>query len=1049
MQVHLRWLTATFAALLTTFALGATTAPAASAAGFRCDAQALRADLLGSGLLGTGVAGATADTACPTQTSGVGLNVPGVATVGAVSASTAVVPSSAAGADQTATSHAQAADVAVALPAVPVVTADAVEATATARCDVASGTPTLTASSRVTGLTVLGQQVNIVDPTLEQVIPLTGALGAVATVEINTSATEGGRLVRRAVRVRVLSGLGASLADVTIGRAAVGAGDVDCTTASPQVTLTDPGANRRIAASVVLAPGRTLAGGSFAVRPVGSSDAPTPVTATVVGTTLTATLPRGTFPAGTYELVATATDDLGHTGSASGQLVVAAPAVGSPVFTGREVSAAATAPAGTSIADCDISLTPAGGGAAVDLDGTYDSATQRCVATAPDVVPAGDHTASVTATDSNGDVGTGTATGALGAVASGPTVALLPGATNRVVVAQTTPGAGGAATACTISAGPVGGTAVDLNTTFDPQSGRCAASLPASGFPAGATYAVAARATDAAGHEGSAAGVAVVGRPFVGPPVAAGRRVVAAVAPASGVGIASCSVAVGPVGGTPRDVGGTYDASAGTCAADVPDDVPAGLYALTVGAVDTNGDRGSASGAGTIGGDVPTGRAPAVTFLDGQANRRVAARVVVDPTRTVRSCTILATPAGGGATAPVPATYDAASGECRGVLSAATYPQGEVRVSVVATDSAGESGAASGSVRIALPEIGTPTVDGGTVTVPVTPADGTTITACTLTLATGSSPAALDAAYDAAAGTCSAPVPAGTPAGEHELTVTATDSDGAQASETSTVTIPAGAGAGDGGGDGDGAGGGNGADGAGGAAGAGGAGAGGAGSTGNANSQSAAQPGAGTAPNFATASTGDLLTCGVNRLLLTEVQQVGGRVRLVGAAESGLVGKEVKIMLGSSRVPVARATVSRDGVFSTSASLPAKRLRGLRTTRYQAVSGTVVSKRLKLQRRLSLTRLAVRGGSVTIRGRAVAPLARKRAVVRVQQLVSCGTYRTVRTTRLSRTGAFATSVKAPAAVAAVYRVSTSVARRPGGRATFRTFTLPAGLRLKK
>jgi hypothetical protein len=184
------------------------------------------------------------------------------------------------------------------------------------------------------------------------------------------------------------------------------------------------------------------------------------------------------------------------------------------------------------------------------------------------------------------------------------------------------------------------------------------------------------------------------------------------------------------------------------------------------------------------------------------------------------------------------------------------------------------------------------------------------------------------------------------------------------------------------------------------------------------------------------------LGCGKRALVLNDVLIRGDRVDLEGSAAKGLDGKRVKIVFDGSKV-VASATVGADGEFSTTAPLPPARLRDSNSARYMAASGSQRSLDLKLTRRLSLETPKFSGGTVTLVGQVLPPLTKPIAAVTVQQQLECG--KTTISERFTppRSGRFRITLKVPAAAkAGIYRLTSSVAEKPGAKRGFATYSLP-------
>lgn len=191
-----------------------------------------------------------------------------------------------------------------------------------------------------------------------------------------------------------------------------------------------------------------------------------------------------------------------------------------------------------------------------------------------------------------------------------------------------------------------------------------------------------------------------------------------------------------------------------------------------------------------------------------------------------------------------------------------------------------------------------------------------------------------------------------------------------------------------------------------------------------------------------------VLGCTTRRLVLTDVQERSGRVRLLGVADRSLAGKTVSLRFTHDKKVVARATVSPAGSFSASAALPARRLRATNGARYQAQIGSERSLALKLRRRMVISAARSDGGKVILSGRVSAPLGQPVAQIVVSRRVSCRSSEVVRRVKPGRDGRFRISVDAPEGeLAAVYRLSTRVRKTTANRKTFPTFTLPRAISL--
>src|SRR4051794_32481389 len=81
------------------------------------------------------------------------------------------------------------------------------------------------------------------------------------------------------------------------------------------------------------------------------------------------------------------------------------------------------------------------------------------------------------------------------------------------------------------------------------------------------------------------------------------------------------------------------------------------------------------------------------------------------------------------------------------------------------------------------------------------------------------------------------------------------------------------------------------------------------------------------------------LQCTHRRLVRPAVAGGANRVRLIGAADHGLVGRRVTIRYTATGRRVATAVVKRDGSFTATSKLQTRRLRGTNRERYQATLG--------------------------------------------------------------------------------------------------------------
>jgi hypothetical protein len=191
------------------------------------------------------------------------------------------------------------------------------------------------------------------------------------------------------------------------------------------------------------------------------------------------------------------------------------------------------------------------------------------------------------------------------------------------------------------------------------------------------------------------------------------------------------------------------------------------------------------------------------------------------------------------------------------------------------------------------------------------------------------------------------------------------------------------------------------------------------------------------------------LQCTDRKLVLLDVFEERGRVRLRGAANRDFVGKDVAIRFraGGNRV-VARAKVARNGSFETTAPLPRSKVRRTNAARYTAVRGRERSLPLKLVRRMRTSSVTSDGGVVTIRGRVSRPLARPVRQIRLVRRVACGRAQLIKRFKPRSDGSFVVRVKASSRPA-VYRATTRVRKVVTNPKTYPTFTLPRGIDLNQ
>ncbi len=191
------------------------------------------------------------------------------------------------------------------------------------------------------------------------------------------------------------------------------------------------------------------------------------------------------------------------------------------------------------------------------------------------------------------------------------------------------------------------------------------------------------------------------------------------------------------------------------------------------------------------------------------------------------------------------------------------------------------------------------------------------------------------------------------------------------------------------------------------------------------------------------ASEPTVLRCTRRKLVLTDVLPFGDRVKLVGAADPRYARRVVDIVFEGTGKRAARARVMPDGTFLTTPPMPARSIRHTNRARYVARIDREKSLDLKLMRRMVVESMSAGGGTVTIVGRVVRPLADPVATIEVRRRVTCNTEEVVKRVKPRRDGSFHISVPAPEGEAeGVYRLATEVRKNTRNRKRYETFTLP-------
>lgn len=192
-------------------------------------------------------------------------------------------------------------------------------------------------------------------------------------------------------------------------------------------------------------------------------------------------------------------------------------------------------------------------------------------------------------------------------------------------------------------------------------------------------------------------------------------------------------------------------------------------------------------------------------------------------------------------------------------------------------------------------------------------------------------------------------------------------------------------------------------------------------------------------------STELALSCAPGGVVLTDVVEKDGKVKLVGVAAEQFVGRAIDLVLTHTGKSVVEAVVQPDGSFRARAPLPSNKIRWTNKARYQAVAGEQRSLALKLHRRMRISRMKPAGEIVTIAGRIYGTLGDDE--VTIYRRESCTKDVEVMTVKPDADGRWRAKLPAPDGVqAATYRATTEV-RKGDNPKRFRTFTLPGHVSL--
>ena len=187
------------------------------------------------------------------------------------------------------------------------------------------------------------------------------------------------------------------------------------------------------------------------------------------------------------------------------------------------------------------------------------------------------------------------------------------------------------------------------------------------------------------------------------------------------------------------------------------------------------------------------------------------------------------------------------------------------------------------------------------------------------------------------------------------------------------------------------------------------------------------------------------LSCAKSDVVLTDVVEKDGKVKLVGVADARFVGRTISLVLTDTGTTVATAVVQPDGWFRARAPLPANAIRWTNRARYQAVIDGERSLALKLHRRMRISRMKPAGDTITITGRIYGRTAGDEVVISRRE--GCTRDVAVTTVKPDPDGRWRVTLPVPEGVAAAtYRATTQV-RKGDNPKRFRTFTLPGHVAL--
>lgn len=190
-----------------------------------------------------------------------------------------------------------------------------------------------------------------------------------------------------------------------------------------------------------------------------------------------------------------------------------------------------------------------------------------------------------------------------------------------------------------------------------------------------------------------------------------------------------------------------------------------------------------------------------------------------------------------------------------------------------------------------------------------------------------------------------------------------------------------------------------------------------------------------------------LLQCSKNRLVVTDLKQVGKKALMTGYADPAKAGKTVTIKALFSKKTVGTAVVQADGSWKAEALLPAKKLIGTNKAMYKAELGAEKSMWLKLTRYLKLETITGGTGSVKASGRVEKRFPGQKIDVMIS--TDCGKGKTAANLKVDSKGRFAGTIKVTGTAKSVTIRLRTKAKNPAKKNKgFYTYTITQPVTIK-